>query len=125
MSGVTQPDGSIAQLVALGASGGSGFGAVASLPADPVTTAATSTVNVQIIGANAKRKTLIIYNDSAGILYLRFGSVAATSSNFTLALAPVSSGIGGSAIILGQDWAGPIQGILSTSSGTARVTESQ
>jgi hypothetical protein len=95
---------------------------VASLPNAATATlsnVATSTSSAQLLALNTSRKGAVIYNDSLAALYVKFGT-SATSSSFTYYLAagatlelPTSPGL----------YTGRIDGILASSTGTARVTE--
>lgn len=78
---------------------------------------AMSTTSAAVLAAGAARKGWIVVNDSAVVLYLRFGSAAASSTDFSVSLAA-----GASFTCPVPVYAGPIQGILASSTGTARVT---
>ena len=78
---------------------------------------ASSASNVTIMAASEARRAAAVYNDSAAILYLKFGATATTSS-FTVEIPsqgyyefpqPCYSGI--------------VDGIWSAADGAARVTE--
>lgn len=80
---------------------------------------AASATSVTIAAANAARKRIVIVNDSGtATLYLKFGTTASVTS-YTYQLTP------------GQTFESPVQpvytgridGIWSTASGAARVTE--
>ena len=80
---------------------------------------ASSATTVTVLAANAKRKSVIIMNDSTQILYLKFGATASTSS-FTYKLA------GGETLEIpgaGVIYTGIIDGIWASANGNARVTE--
>lgn len=79
-----------------------------------VTAATTST---QLIAANTLRRFVVIYNDSASDMYLKYGT-AASSTSFT-ALIPSLALV----TIQAEEYAGVLHGIWNTATGTARVTE--
>ena len=84
-----------------------------------VTRVAASITVVTLKSANTDRQGLIIYNDSAtSTLYVKFGA-SASSTDFTLALAP--------AILFespaGIAYTGIVTGIWSLAVGAAQVTE--
>jgi hypothetical protein len=95
---------------------------VASLPNAATATlsnVATSTASATLLASNAARKGAVIYNDSLVVMYVKFGTTASATS-FTYYLAagatlelPSSPGL----------YTGRIDGILASSTGTARVTE--
>lgn len=78
-----------------------------------VTASATS---VTVLAANNNRKGAQIYNDSAAILYLKFGSTASTSS-YTVPLAA------GAYYELPAGYVGIVDGIWASATGAARITE--
>lgn len=80
---------------------------------DQVATSTTS-ANLVVIGARGGR---IITNDSAAILYIRFGTTAATSTNYTVQIAA-----GGVYELPQPLYGGQITGILASGTGNARVT---
>lgn len=82
-----------------------------------VAAVATSTTSATIIAASAAGAARIIVNDSLVVLYLRFGSVAAVSTDFSVSLAA-----GASYYAPDNAYSGAIQGILASSTGFARVT---
>lgn len=78
---------------------------------------AASATSVTVLAANTSRMGVIIVNDSTAILYLKFGTTASTTS-FTYKLNP------------GDTWemaapvhTGVLDGIWSSATGSARVTE--
>lgn len=80
---------------------------------DPIATSTTS-ANLSLRPVTHGR---IIANNSAGILYIFFGTTAASSTNFTVAIAANSF------YELNQPpYGGQITGVLSTGTGTALVT---
>lgn len=80
----------------------------------PVRTA-TSTTSAQIAAGGAGR-TRYIYNDSAGVLIVALGAVAASATNFTYKLAANT----GQHV---EGFGGPVQGVLDTGTGNAQVTQ--
>lgn len=85
-----------------------------------LTNVSTSTTSVQLIAASSTRKGACIANDSASVLYIKFGTTATTAS-FTVALAPAIGGVP-SYYEVHKDYTGRIDGVLSTGTGVARVT---
>ena len=79
-----------------------------------VTGAASDT---QIIGANANRLGVAIYNDSTASLYLLFANATASATDYTVKLA------GSGYIEAPYDYTGVVKGIWSSATGAARVTE--
>ncbi|SMF94606.1 hypothetical protein SAMN02949497_1927 [Methylomagnum ishizawai] len=79
---------------------------------------ASSATSVVLVVANARRNRLIVVNDSASILYLKFG-VGASSTSFSIRLYPNEtyesppSGV----------YTGRVDAIWSAVNGAARVTE--
>ena len=80
-----------------------------------VTRVATSTTSAALVSGGG-RATRYVFNDSAGKLYVRFGSAAAVATDFTL-LIPTQTG----QVIEG--YGGPLTGILDTGTGNAQITE--
>ena len=118
--------------ILVGADGGLGIsvGDIAITSADPsksptstLTNVASSATSVTILAANENRKTVIIANDSTAILYLKFNAGVASTSSYTVALAPLSSGIPATVTLKGEDYSGEIRGIWASANGFARVTE--
>jgi hypothetical protein len=91
----------------------------------PVSTNATlSNVNSQasdtlILAANPNRKRAYFYNDSTSILYLSFGTGAASTTSYTVQI-PAQ---GFYELPNGPVFAGQIRGIWSGGNGAVRVTE--
>lgn len=92
----------------------------------PIYTATRSSVAgsaapVVLLAANNSRRGATIYNDSGADLYLGFGSTAPTSTNFTVKLGPQDyyelPGDGG------HVFCGEIQGVWTSATGAARITE--
>lgn len=79
----------------------------------------SSATNVTILAANAKRKSVIIFNDSTQVLYVKL-SATASATSFTYKLAPSETlEIPGAGVI----YTGIIDGIWASANGNARVTE--
>jgi len=71
-----------------------------------------------LLAANPLRKGAVVYNDSAEILYLAFGTVAASTTSFTYKVAA------GGAVEVPFSYSGEIRGIWAANgSGAARVSE--
>ena len=79
--------------------------------------------SVTILEANNNRKTVIITNDSTSILYITLNNSAASPSNYSIALAPLSNNTSSFTIIKGDDYSGKITGIWASVNGFARITE--
>jgi len=94
--------------------------AAASAPTATLANVGDSATSVTVLAANVARKGAIIVNDSAAILYLKFGATASTSS-FTYKLDTMETlEIPGGAVV----YTGIIDGIwASDAGGNARVTE--
>jgi len=76
-----------------------------------------STTSASLLTTSNGRRAFIAVNTTGAIAYLRFGSAAATSADYSVAIAAgatYESPIGG--------YAGPIQVILASGSGTVLVT---
>lgn len=80
------------------------------------TTVAGSATNVTLLAANTSRLGAIIVNDSAAILYVRYAATA-TTSNYTVKMMPDAY----HEVPFG--YTGIIDGIWSSATGNARVTE--
>ncbi len=78
-----------------------------------VSTSGTSAV---LRAADAARKEVVIYNDSANNLFVRFSASAATSTAFAHKLGPGQT-------LIEDKYTGAITGILDASTGSAQVTE--
>lgn len=78
----------------------------------------TSGTSATLLSANARRLGATIYNDSSVVLYVKFGTTA-SSTSFTVAMAAGAY----YEIPIGAVYTGRIDGILASSTGTARVTE--
>jgi hypothetical protein len=92
-------------------------------PTSTLTNIASSATSVTILAANSNRKTVIIANDSTAILYLKFNASAASASNYTFSLSPLTSGVAPTVSLKGEDYSGEIRGIWASANGFARVTE--
>ncbi len=77
---------------------------------------ATSTTSA-LLGNRAAPNGRFIVNDSAAILYIRFGGSAASSTDYSVAIAA-----GGYYELPQPIYGGQITGILASGTGTARVT---
>jgi hypothetical protein len=76
---------------------------------------ATSGTSATLASASSARLRIVIVNDSSATLYVKYGATA-SSVDWTVKLAPDS--------MLDEDaYTGRIDAVLSTGSGTARVTE--
>ena len=82
-----------------------------------ITTVAGSTSSGTIIAANPKRLGLLIYNDSSAILYLRYGTGTAVSTDMSVP-------IGANTLFEEPSgYQGAITGVWASAAGTARITE--
>jgi hypothetical protein len=91
-----------------------------SLTADAATLSnvADQDTNIQLLASNANRRGVIIHNDSPGILYVKYGTTASTTS-YTYKIAADGTWDMPMPIYTGQ-----IDGIwTSSASGSARITE--
>ena len=80
-----------------------------------VNAVSTSGTSATLASASAGRLRIIVVNDSSATLYVKYGTTA-SSSDWTVKLAPDST--------LDEDaYTGRIDAVLSTGTGTARVTE--
>ena len=84
-------------------------------------TVASSATVVTLIASNANRLGGTIYNDSTAILYVKLGATASLS-DFTVALSPLTSSIGGY-FEVPFAYTGIITGIWASATGNARVGE--
>jgi len=78
---------------------------------------AGAALNTTILAANANRYGATVYNDSSASLYLKLNSGAASTSSFTV-LIPANE-----YYEVPYRYTGQIQGIWSSATGNARVTE--
>jgi hypothetical protein len=80
-----------------------------------VSAVSTSGTSATLASASSGRLRIIVVNDSSATLYVKYGTTA-SASDWTVKLAPDST--------LDEDaYTGRIDAILSTGTGTARVTE--
>ena len=100
-----------------------GSNLIGKVAGDTVATATLSNVaasasNVTVLAANTARKRVVIHNDSTATLYLKFGATASATS-FTYKL------LGGASYESPSNpiYTGKIDGIWSSATGSARVTE--
>lgn len=77
---------------------------------------ATSTASAQLVASNVARKGLRVFNDSAQLMYLKFGATASSTSH-TDQIDPKSTWIDK------DGYTGRVDAILDANTGTARVTE--
>lgn len=81
------------------------------------TSVASSATSVQLLGYNANREMIVVYNDSTANLFIGLGDVAASTSDFTVKIAAAGTWecpVG---------FTGAIQGIWDVANGNARITE--
>jgi len=84
---------------------------------------AASASSVTLAAANSSRKELVIVNESAYALFIKFGS-GASSTSYTHQLAGSPGGFPYSELILSQPlYTGIVTGVWQLASGNARVTE--
>ncbi len=76
---------------------------------------ATSTTAATLLASNASRKEAVIVNESAAVLYVKFGT-AASATDYTY---QVAAGLQ----VIEDKYTGLISGALASGSGTAQVTE--
>lgn len=70
-----------------------------------------------LLSSNSSRDGAMIYNDSSATLYLGLGTTAASTTNFTVKMAPETY------YEVPYHFTGEIRGIWSSATGAARVTE--
>lgn len=85
-------------------------------PTANVTNVAAAVASTQLLAANALRVGVIIFNDSTSVLYVKFGTAAATTS-FTVRVAAAGY------YEVPAYYSGVVHGIWNTANGAARVTE--
>jgi hypothetical protein len=86
------------------------------------TSPAASASDTLILAANANRVGATVTNDSSAVLYLAFGTTAASLSDYTVTLA----GSGAAPFAYYEvpfGWVGEIRGIWASATGHARVSE--
>lgn len=109
----TDADGRL--LISTGGSAGSVLPARAGTAGvNPVSASVTS---VQLLAANTSRLGARFFNDSSAVLYLKYGTTAATNS-YT-----VQVGAGESFFVDTPVYSGRIDGIWSSATGTVYITE--
>jgi hypothetical protein len=80
-----------------------------------VNAVSTSGTSATLASASSGRLRIVIVNDSSAVLFVKYGATA-SSADWTVKLAPDST--------LDEDaYTGRIDAVLSTGTGTARVTE--
>lgn len=80
---------------------------------------ATSAASATIIGATPKRGRLTITNEADAWLYLRFGSTAASATNYHRRVPPQAEIVfAGDQLVTSE-----VRGVLSTGAGVANVAE--
>ena len=86
------------------------------------TDVASSATSGTLLAGNLNRKTVAIANDSTSILYILYGNTAAASStNYTYVLQPITSSI--PSILVIEDYSGIVTGVWASANGFARITE--
>ena len=88
---------------------------ISALASSASVTTFSSTSSSQILGSNANRKSVTIFNSTPNVLYVLLGSGTASSSNYSFAL-------GEKELLSLSGITTSIQGIYTTS-GTAYITE--
>ena len=103
---------------ALGSNGGLKVEANGAKNTATVARVAASATAVTLLAANANRRRVIIYNDSAVNLYIKLGS-AASATDFTYLLGA------GDTYESPTDWVyiGAVTGVWASATGAAQVTE--
>lgn len=96
---------------------GSVVGAATVTTTPVITRVATSTASATLVSANADRKGAIIHNESAVVLYIKFGTTA-SATDYTVALAANTSYQLPSNVPSTR-----IDGILAAGVGNAQCTE--
>jgi hypothetical protein len=92
------------------------LGGVAPTATATLSNTSGSASNVTLLAANSSRKGAAIHNDSTAILYVKLGATASATS-FTVAMGPQDY------YEVPYDYTGKIDGIWSSATGAARVTE--
>lgn len=80
-----------------------------------------TTASVKILDANANRKALVLYNNSANSVYISFTSPANSSTNMTFLIATFTSLSLNQA--LGLSYTGAVYGIRNAGTGNVLATE--
>lgn len=83
-----------------------------------VTQVNSSTSNVSLLATNTSRKGAVLYNNSSSLCYIKLGTTS-SSSNFTIAMQPLSTFI----IDANPIWLGEIDAIWVTANGSMQITE--
>lgn len=98
--------------------GGSTVGIAGS--AKSATSALTSVVSAaadtSLLAATSTRTAFSVVNDSTAVLYLKNNAGAASTTSYTIQIAP-----GG--YYRNDDWTGAVRGIWASANGNARITE--
>lgn len=81
-----------------------------------VTRVATSNVSAQLLAANVNRVGVIIVNESAYTMYVKYGTTA-SPTDYTYRL-PANS-----VLEIGFGWIGRIDAVLNDGTGAAQITE--
>lgn len=82
------------------------------------TNVASSDADVQLLAENPRRQFCVIFNDSTQVLYVSFGSSAASATSFTYKL-----GAAATLEVNRLEYNGEIRGIWAAANGNARITE--
>lgn len=84
--------------------------------------AVITTTAIKIIGANANRKGLSLYNNSANSVYLKLGAAGNGGTDMTAILATFAQ-LSISQLYLGVIWTGEVWGIRNAGTGQVIATE--
>jgi len=98
---------------------GNPIGTVSSSTATPITSVAAAAADTLLLAANTNRKAAYFYNDSTAILYLSFGTAAASTTSYTTQVP--SQGF--FEMPTSPVYTNMIRGIWSAANGNVRVTE--
>lgn len=84
-----------------------------------LTNVASSAATVSLFAGSGNARGRSVFNDSSAILYLKFGTTAASTTSYTVQLAA------GAYYEFPSDplYCGPVQGIWASANGSARLTE--
>lgn len=124
-SGYLPNDGFYAIQIARKSTDGSGnsYGMIALIPPESTTGTQTSVTaavtSTSLLASNSNRLGAYFYNDSTAILYLLLSSGTASTSNYTVQIAPG----GFFELPTNPRYTGAIKGIWSAASGSVRITE--
>lgn len=100
---------------------------MANPPAATVTSVAASTSSVPLFAPNTTDHGRIIFNDSAAVLYVLFGS-GATTTSYTVQIAAggyFEFPLGSNGLYTGQEpciYTGEVDGVWASAAGSARLT---